>query len=140
MKWSWNLTPILQIFQTILENYCRCLQHQLARSGSLWDVVPKLWDPRLRACVTFCYYPSLTHQKIFRFSDVFRRYRKTTPGCNGLRCLVGVKADMTWTIFSRHISFSLIIFAKNLKPVLFRNIKGQWNTRDGKYIICGFKF
>ena len=24
------------------------------------------------------------HQKTFRFSDVFRGYRKATPGCNGL--------------------------------------------------------
>ena len=25
------------------------------------------------------------HQKTFRFSDVFRGYRKVTPGCNGLK-------------------------------------------------------
>ena len=27
----------------------------------------------------------LKHQKTFRFSDVFRGYRKASPGCNGLQ-------------------------------------------------------
>ena len=30
------------------------------------------------------FYTPWKHQKNFRFSDVFRGYRKTTPGCNGL--------------------------------------------------------
>ena len=138
------------MFKRFLKIIAVVYNSQLARSDSLWDVVHKSWNPRLRACVTFCYYPSLTHyspvllfynpwkhQKIFRFSDVFRGYRKTTPGCNGLRCLVGVKANMTWTTKNNFLS---LFSQKNLKPVLFWNIKGQWNTWDGKYIICGFKF
>ena len=28
------------------------------------------------------------NQKTFMFSDVFRGYRKTTPGCNGLKSVV----------------------------------------------------
>ena len=30
------------------------------------------------------FYTSWKHQKTFRFSDVFRVYKKATPGCNGL--------------------------------------------------------
>ena len=30
-------------------------------------------------------YPLKTYQITFRFSDVFRGYRKATPGCNGLK-------------------------------------------------------
>ena len=30
------------------------------------------------------FYTPWKHQKTFRFSDVFRVYRKATPGCNGL--------------------------------------------------------
>ena len=30
------------------------------------------------------FYTLWRHQKTFRFSDVFRGYRKATPGCNGL--------------------------------------------------------
>ena len=30
------------------------------------------------------FYTPWKHQKTFRFSDVFRGYRKATPGCNGL--------------------------------------------------------
>ena len=30
------------------------------------------------------FYTPSKHQKTFRFSDVFRGYRKATPGCNGL--------------------------------------------------------
>ena len=33
------------------------------------------------------FYTPWKHQKIFRFSDIFRGYRKATPGCNGLRTL-----------------------------------------------------
>ena len=38
----------------------------------------------LQPSVAFLYTPS-KHQKSFRFSDVFKGYRKATPGCNGLR-------------------------------------------------------
>ena len=48
-----------------------------------------------------------------------------------------VKANMTWTTKTL---FPPIISGKNLKPVLFRNIEGKWNTWDWKYIICVFKF
>ena len=31
------------------------------------------------------FYSPWKHQKTFKFSDVFRRYRKAVPGCNGLK-------------------------------------------------------
>ena len=34
------------------------------------------------------FYTPWKHQKTFRFSDVFRGYKKATPGCNGLRSLL----------------------------------------------------
>ena len=40
------------------------------------------------------FYTTWKHQKTFRFSDVFRGYRKATPGCNGLK---GVNSDKTNT-------------------------------------------
>ena len=47
-----------------------------------------------------------------------------------------VKANMTWTTKNNFP----IILAKNLKLVLFRNMKGKWNTYYWKCIICAFKF
>ena len=34
------------------------------------------------------FYTPWKHQKIFRFSNVFRGYRKPTPGCNGLMQMI----------------------------------------------------
>ena len=35
-------------------------------------------------CPVLVFYTPWKHQKTFRFSDVFRGYRKATPSCNGL--------------------------------------------------------
>ena len=40
------------------------------------------------------FYTPWKHQKTFRFSDVFRGYRKATPGCNRL-IITGLKALFT---------------------------------------------
>ena len=72
------------------------------------------------------FYTPWKHQKTFRFSDIFRGYRKATPGCNGLNsyhisCVKVTKWDIAiiwsqinlkhflcmWTFFlwSNHVSF-----------------------------------
>ena len=45
------------------------------------------------------YYNPLKHQKTFRFSDVFRGYRKTTPVCNGLKPSKNQKFSEVFTMF-----------------------------------------
>ena len=48
-------------------------------------------------CPVLLFYTPWKHQKIFRFSDVFRGYRKATLGCNGLKqflCDAPVKATL----------------------------------------------
>ena len=64
------------------------------------------------------------HQKNFRFSDVFRGYRKATPGCNRLRWFVGSRyGKKTFCQNNDKFGYSLI---KN--DIMFM------------YLLCIYKF
>ena len=54
----------------------KCLQNPLIPQLSLTYYSPVL-----------LFYTPWKYQKTFRFSDIFRGYRKATPGCNGLNSL-----------------------------------------------------
>ena len=49
-----------------------------SHKNELWKIKLTHYSPVL------LFYTPWKHQKIFRFSDVFRGYRKAMPGCNGL--------------------------------------------------------
>ena len=60
------------------------------------------------------FYTPWKHQKTFRFSDVFRGYRKATPGCNGLNNIwakhwtpTHVPPQLIKIFFKRNILFSI---------------------------------
>ena len=50
------------------------------------------------------FYTPWKHQKTFRFSNVFRGYRKATPGCNGLKNSFGgffvILQFLTWRLIN----------------------------------------
>ena len=50
------------------------------------------------------FYAPWKHQKICRFSDVFRGYRKATPGCNEL---TSVKHNWKINLIGKSINFTL---------------------------------
>ena len=58
------------------------------------------------------FYTPWKHQKTFSFSDVFRGYRKATPGCNGLRWLVGSRYGRKKTFCQNNDKFGCS-FIKN---------------------------
>ena len=75
------------------------------------------------------FYTPLKHQKTFRFSDVFRGYRKVTPGCNGLS-----KSNIAIYMFK--VSRALETAYNNFSTSLFlRHFWGQILL-----IICSFVF
>ena len=66
------------------------------------------------------FYTPWKHQKTFRFSDVFRGYRKATPGCNGL---IGIHSMQSWKVTMEHgVTRIIIKMIKNIqKTYLQRN-------------------
>ena len=71
--------------------------------------------------------PSNAVQKTFRFSDVFKGYRKATPGCNGLK---GHKLDL-WNPLTRvslEAPFSCNLSTKDFKSLL--------NSSFGRALLC----
>ena len=69
-KYKQEKTPYLNTFHSV------CLPISLKCAQSLTHYSPVL-----------LFYTPWNDQKTFRFSDVFRGYRKATPGCNGLKRL-----------------------------------------------------
>ena len=59
----------------------------------------KKFNP-LQPSVAFLYTP-WKHQKSFRFSDVFRGYRKATPGCNGLKAIFSSYINQLTSLYIR---------------------------------------
>ena len=57
------------------------------------------------------FYNPWKHHKTFRFSDVFRGYRKATPGCNGLRKKT-VQCHLVFIL--QPWMFSLVLFSHDL--------------------------
>ena len=53
------------------------------------------------------FYTPWKHQKTFRFSDVFRGYRKAIPVCNGLNNSVFF-VRILWRVFFQPITMALI--------------------------------
>ena len=63
------------------------------------------------------------HQKTFRFSDVFRGYRKATLACNGLRkyseMFVIVISQRIWMIFFMYFTTFLILLSNRNQYVKY---------------------
>ena len=49
------------------------------------DIIQQIHEILTHHSPVLLFYTLWKHQKTFRFSDVFRGYRKATPGCNGLK-------------------------------------------------------
>ena len=73
-----------------------------------------MMDPNpLQPCVAFLY--PWKHKKTFRFSDVFKGYRKATPGCNGLKPLL-------------NSTKSFIMFDKGLNTLPMMTVARCWGS------------
>ena len=58
------------------------------------------------------FYTSWKHQKTFRFSDVFRGYRKETMGCNGLsRAFYSLRSVISYlhVFLNKHVIIKVIL-------------------------------
>ena len=60
------------------------------------------------------FYTPRKHQKTFRFSDVFRGYRKATPGCNGLNIFQGISHKSILNTFSVIMLATLKKWTRNI--------------------------
>ena len=98
------------------------------------------------------FYIPWKHQKKFRFSDVFRRYRKATPGCNGLRsgshppqenALFASVDDEKCILFRfkssfrfQYIKFFFLTFWSFSKNGLIRNVRCKVNFKIYGVTAC----
>ena len=73
------------------------------------------------------------YEKIEKHGPNFKFFKSFTKS----REVVGLKLIQ---LEQQKTKFASIILAKNLKLVLFRNIKRKWHAWDWKYIICIVKF
>ena len=85
------------------------------------------------------FYTHWKHQKTIRFSDVFRGYKKATPGCNGL--ILEVKLDFnkynfTWSFF---LFIAYLEIQTWLSTVRFRWKSLTLNNDRSSYRRCSIK-
>ena len=79
------------------------------------------------------FYTSWKHQKIFRFSDAFRGYRKATLGCNGLKSKTFFSVKHTCFLkFNKKIYIRKSIFGNLLATKLMISYKCTL-----AWIFCG---
>ena len=130
-------TNFLQLFQ-VWRSYFECLL------GVAFAIPKSCKSKSLKGFIVWVNIGPNLAEKLPNSSNPFTSFlnqsdnimEKKLLSINELRSLLGSKLIR---FEQQQIQFPLIIFATDLKPVLFKVMKGKWNTCDWKYIICVFK-
>ena len=104
------------------------------------------------------FYIPRKHRKTFRFCDIFRGYRKTTPGCNGLKStlvltsiangLTSLLLEYYWSVGADWFKCLIFIYTP-LHPkvmrfwyntVIFWYNTARYNFNNFKHIFVIFSF